>query len=110
MKELNSSKKKNFFKEIYIYGIGFFLSFILTVFPFFIVIFNFFSKFHSLLFISVFAIIQIIVHFKYFFKLEFSIKNPWYLISTFFSLIIIFIIFFGSVWIMFNLSFHLMDN
>ncbi|CAL4324292.1 cytochrome o ubiquinol oxidase subunit IV [Buchnera aphidicola] len=110
MKELASNKKKKFLEEIYVYGIGFLLSFILTVFPFFMVVSNFFSKFNTLFFISIFAIIQIIIHFKYFFKLEFSKTNPWYLISIFFSLIIIFIIIFGSIWIMFNLSYHLMDH
>ncbi|WP_343153969.1 hypothetical protein RJT62_01940 [Buchnera aphidicola (Mindarus keteleerifoliae)] len=72
--------------------------------------FNIFSKFSTFFLISIFAIFQILVHFRYFFKLEFSKKNPWYLISIIFSLLIIFIILFGSIWIMLNLNHHLMDN
>ncbi|CAL4043178.1 Cytochrome bo(3) ubiquinol oxidase subunit 4 [Buchnera aphidicola (Phyllaphis fagi)] len=96
-------------KEIKFYIIGFFISFILTIIPFILVIKKkyFYSKNFLLIVLVLSACLQILVHLKYFLHLNFSKKNYWNLIFLIFSIIVIFIIILGSVWIMWNLHHNL---
>ncbi|QCI16693.1 cytochrome o ubiquinol oxidase subunit IV [Buchnera aphidicola (Aphis craccivora)] len=100
--------KLYFNKEVQSYIYGFLFSTLLTIIPFFIAKNQFFSNSINRLIILFCAFVQIIVHFIYFLHLNSSQKNYWYLISLLFILIIIFIVVFGSIWIMFNLNHHLM--
>ncbi|CAL4043746.1 cytochrome o ubiquinol oxidase subunit IV [Buchnera aphidicola] len=92
------------------YVLGCMFSFILTVLPFLLVSTNCFDKSELYFIISFCAIMQIVLHFKYFLHLNTSIENRWNLIAVLFSTVIIFIIIFGSSWIMSNLNSHLMKN
>ena len=102
-------KIKIFFKkEIKSYIVGFLLSVFLTIIPFLCALNHFFSRKVNFLIILISALSQIIVHFIFFLHLSFSKKNSWNIISLLFVLIIIFIVIFGSIWIMYNLNHHFM--
>lgn len=90
------------------YILGCIFSVILTALPFLLVMNNYFSK--EVLFYIIFccAIIQILVHFRYFLYLNTSIENRWNLIAVLFCAVVIFIIISGSNWIMSNLNSHSM--
>ncbi|QCI16123.1 cytochrome o ubiquinol oxidase subunit IV [Buchnera aphidicola] len=92
--------------EIKSYLLGFFLSLILTIIPFFLAIQKIFSNHINYTIILICAISQIIVHFIYFLHLDFSLKTRFNLIALLFVIIIIFIVTFGSIWIMYNLNHH----
>ncbi|QCI17271.1 cytochrome o ubiquinol oxidase subunit IV [Buchnera aphidicola (Aphis helianthi)] len=92
--------------QSYIYG--FLFSMLLTIIPFLIVINQYFSDSISRLIVVFCALLQIIIHFIYFLHLNSIQKNYWYLASLLFVLIIMFIVVFGSIWIMFNLNHHVM--
>ncbi|QIE02153.1 cytochrome o ubiquinol oxidase subunit IV [Buchnera aphidicola] len=98
--------KLNVNKNIKSYFFGFILSFILTIFPFLLVINKFFSNQINYIICLLCAIIQIFVHFVYFLHLNFSPEKKWYLVTLLFIMIIIFIVVFGSIWIMHHLNHH----
>ncbi|AEO08243.1 cytochrome o ubiquinol oxidase subunit IV [Buchnera aphidicola] len=86
------------------YFLGFLFSFILTIVPFLLVINKIFSSNTNYIICLLCAIIQIFVHFIYFLHLNFSEEKKWNVISLLFVIIIIFIIVFGSTWIMHHLN------
>lgn len=86
------------------YFFGFSLSCLLTVLPFFIVMQKIFSHDVNHYIVVLFAIIQITVHFIYFLHLNFSDEQRWNVITLLFVTIIIFIVVFGTIWIMSNLN------
>ncbi|QIQ41469.1 MAG: cytochrome o ubiquinol oxidase subunit IV [Buchnera aphidicola (Aphis urticata)] len=100
--------KLYFNKKVQSYIFGFLFAILLTIIPFFIAKNHFFSYKISQLIIVFCAFLQIMIHFIYFLHLNNISKNHWYLISLLFILIIIFIVVFGSIWIMFNLNHHVM--
>ncbi|CAL4323339.1 Cytochrome bo(3) ubiquinol oxidase subunit 4 [Buchnera aphidicola (Symydobius americanus)] len=108
MSNINQQNLLN--KRIYSYIIGFFISFFFTVIPFCIAMKKKYFKLNFLIFIFLIcAVFQIFIHLKYFLHLNFSKKYTWIIVSLIFSLIVIFIIIFGSIWIMWNLNHHLMS-
>ncbi|AYN24617.1 cytochrome o ubiquinol oxidase subunit IV [Buchnera aphidicola] len=100
--------KNNFNKEKNSYIVGFLLSLCLTIIPFFCTLNHLFSREINFFIILLCALSQIIIHFVFFLHLSFSKKNSWNIISLLFVLIIVFIVVFGSIWIMYNLNHHLM--
>ncbi|QCI21180.1 cytochrome o ubiquinol oxidase subunit IV [Buchnera aphidicola (Hyperomyzus lactucae)] len=100
--------KKNNNKEIQSYLLGFCFSIILTIVPFLLVIQKTFPSKLNYILVLVCSIIQIIVHFVYFLHLDFSSEMRWNLVTLLFVIIIIFIVVFGSIWIMYNLNHHVM--
>ncbi|QNS01652.1 MAG: cytochrome o ubiquinol oxidase subunit IV [Buchnera aphidicola (Pentalonia nigronervosa)] len=98
---------KNIEKKIKSYFYGFFLSTILTVIPMLLVTRNIFSVNVVFLTSTICAIVQIFVHFIYFLHLDFSKSKRWSVITLLFITVIVFIIIFGSIWIMKNLNHHM---
>ncbi|MBQ4829408.1 cytochrome o ubiquinol oxidase subunit IV [Alteromonas sp. MMG017] len=85
------------------YLIGFVLSVILTVIPFWMVMEGDFSKVTTLWSIVVFAIVQIWVHLKYFLHLNFVTEDGRAsTISFLFSALIIFMVVGLSIWIIYE--------
>jgi cytochrome o ubiquinol oxidase operon protein cyoD len=95
-------------KEIKSYLLGFVLSIILTIVPFLLVIQKIFPSKLNYIFLLLCSISQIIVHFIYFLHVDFSAEERWNLITLLFVIVIIFIVVFGSIWIMRNLNHHMM--
>ncbi|QCI18987.1 cytochrome o ubiquinol oxidase subunit IV [Buchnera aphidicola (Aphis nerii)] len=97
-----------FNKQIQSYIYTFLFSILLTIIPFFIIKNQYFSNTLNRLIIILCSCIQIIIHFIYFLHLNSVKKHYWYLTSLLFIIIIIFIVIFGSIWIMLNLNHHIM--
>ncbi|QIQ42033.1 MAG: cytochrome o ubiquinol oxidase subunit IV [Buchnera aphidicola (Microlophium carnosum)] len=100
--------ESNINKEIKSYFVGFIFSTILTIVPFILAMQKIFCSNINYIIFLLCAISQIVIHFVYFLHLNFSAEARWNLITLLFVIIIIFIVVFGSIWIMFNLNHHIM--
>ncbi|MGP1924186.1 MAG: cytochrome o ubiquinol oxidase subunit IV [Arsenophonus sp. NEOnobi-MAG3] len=90
------------------YLIGFILSIILTVVPFWMVM-NSTASHDTILWIVIgTAIIQILVHFVCFLHMNTSSDDSWNLLAFLFTILIIGILVIGSIWIMYNLNINMM--
>ncbi|WWP00693.1 MAG: cytochrome o ubiquinol oxidase subunit IV [Candidatus Dasytiphilus stammeri] len=108
---LNLKIESQYHNSVKNYLIGFLLSIILTVIPFWIVMTRI-LPYHSTLFIIVTcAVVQIIVHLVFFLHLNSSAKEEvrWNLLALIFSILIIALLVIGSLWIMWNLN-YMMSN
>lgn len=91
------------------YFIGFILSIILTIIPFWAVKYhNTINKVILLILIISCAIIQIYIHLILFIHLNNTSNKIWNLISLIFTMFIVFILILGSIWIMTHLHHNLM--
>lgn len=95
-----------FYKELKCYCFGFIFSLILTVIPFGLVFKHFFNVYITLFIVVMCAIIQGLVHLKYFLHLSFSLEHTWNITFLIFTILVICIIILGSIWIMHNLNHH----
>ncbi|WP_313512653.1 cytochrome o ubiquinol oxidase subunit IV [Pseudomonas sp.] len=84
------------------YMIGFVLSVILTVIPFWLVMGGSLSKGMTLVAIFLFAIVQVLVHLKYFLHLDFSTDGRWNSLSFIFTVLVIVMLVGLSIWIIFS--------
>ncbi|NIH41180.1 MAG: cytochrome o ubiquinol oxidase subunit IV [Buchnera aphidicola (Periphyllus aceris)] len=94
---------------IFFYIMIFFLSLVLSFFPFFIVSYHIFSKNILYFLIIICCFFQILLHILFYLHLNDLNKNSWNFFSIIFTFTIITIIFSGSVWIMRNLNHHVIS-
>ncbi|WP_343188127.1 cytochrome o ubiquinol oxidase subunit IV [Buchnera aphidicola (Ceratoglyphina bambusae)] len=101
---------KNCIKKTFInYLLGLFFSIIFLCASIFCIKINLLNKFASYFFISFFAIAQIIIHFSVFLHVKYNEDKSYFnLIVLIFSIVVIFIIIFGSKYIMLNLHNRIM--
>ncbi|ADV33641.1 cytochrome o ubiquinol oxidase, subunit IV [Candidatus Blochmanniella vafra str. BVAF] len=90
------------------YFIGFVLSLILTIIPFYTIQYNIFDKKILLIITISCALIQIYIHLVYFLHLIHISDRKWIITSLIFTIFIVFILVLGSVWIMTHLHHNLM--
>ncbi|HCM64635.1 cytochrome o ubiquinol oxidase subunit IV [Morganella psychrotolerans] len=90
------------------YLIGFILSVILTVVPFYMVIEGTASPSVILATVVISAVVQILVHLVCFLHMNTASEERWNLIAFLFTLLIIGIVVIGSLWIMYNLNINMM--
>lgn len=93
------------------YIIGFLLSVILTAVPFGLIMTGGFDS--RLLTAGVVvgcAILQILVHMVYFLHMNSRSEEGWTLLSTLFTIIIVFIMIAGSLWVMHHLNTNMMPR
>ncbi|MEG0277763.1 MAG: cytochrome o ubiquinol oxidase subunit IV [Morganella sp. (in: enterobacteria)] len=90
------------------YLIGFILSVILTVVPFYMVIEGTASPSVILATVVISAVVQILVHLVCFLHMNTTSEERWNLIAFLFTLLIIGIVVIGSLWIMYNLNINMM--
>lgn len=90
------------------YLIGFILSVILTVIPFYMVIEETASTSVLLATVVITAVVQILVHLVCFLHMNTASEERWNLIAFLFTLLIIGIVVVGSLWIMYNLNINMM--
>jgi len=86
------------------YLTGLVLALVLTAIPFALVATNALSKSHTLISIGVAAIIQILVHLRYFLHLDLKSTPGENLVAIAFAAVLIFVMVGGSFWIMFDLN------
>ena len=91
------------------YVIGFVLSVILTVIPFWLVMGEVLeSRVWTVALIMLFGAIQIVVHMVYFLHMNRKSEGGWILLSLIFTGIIILIALVGSLWVMHHLDTNMM--
>ncbi|MSP76060.1 MAG: cytochrome o ubiquinol oxidase subunit IV [Rhodospirillaceae bacterium] len=85
------------------YLIGFVLAVVLTAIPFYVVITHALPPGRALLLIGAAAVLQILVHLRFFLHLNFTSTPKENLLAIVFTAVLIFIMVGGSFWIMFDL-------
>ncbi|WP_081901721.1 cytochrome o ubiquinol oxidase subunit IV [Candidatus Palibaumannia cicadellinicola] len=91
------------------YIIVFFLSMILTIIPFTMIMSNYVAKHYNIIILVTCAIVQILLHLIFFLHLNISTEQQWNLIAFFFTMLIMTILIVGSLWIMLHLNSNLMS-
>ncbi|WP_045393263.1 cytochrome o ubiquinol oxidase subunit IV [Falsirhodobacter sp. alg1] len=91
------------------YMIGFVLSVILTAIPFWLVMTGGLdSRVATILSVTGFAIVQIIVHVYFFLHVTSDSEQGWTMTAGVFTLVVVGIMVSGSVWVMFNMNENMM--
>lgn len=90
------------------YVTGFVLSVILTAIPFALVMTGTLSPRLTGAIIVAFAVVQVIVHMIYFLHMSPKSEGGWSLTSLVFTVIVVFIMLAGSLWVMHNLNTNMM--
>lgn len=91
------------------YLTGFFLSVVLTVIPFWLVMGDVLaSELLTVILILALGMAQLYVHLVFFLHLDTTAEGGWQLMSTVFTIILIFIVLVGSIWVMAHLHSNMM--
>lgn len=90
------------------YLTGFVLAAILTVIPFWVVMDGSLSSFATGVVVVVAGILQLLVHLVFFLHLDRSSAARWNVNAGMFTLLVIGIIIGGSLWVMWNMNYHMM--
>ena len=90
---------------------GFLLSVLLTALPFLLVMKKPISNTTiTIAIILAFAVIQVIVHMRYFLHLTGKSEGGWKILSLIFTVTLLIIMFSGSVWVMYHLDTNMMPE
>ena len=91
------------------YMIGFFLSIILTAIPFAVVMGDVFeSRNATILVVTFFAVVQILVHMVFFLHMNGKVEGGWTLLSTIFTVVFLAITLAGTLWVMYHMNTNMM--
>ena len=90
---------------------GFVLAVILTAIPFWLVMGNVFGKSSTTGFILLaFAAVQIVVHMIYFLHMNPRSEGGWSILALIFTVMLVFIMLTGSIWVMYHLNSNMMPG
>ncbi|KAA0595831.1 cytochrome o ubiquinol oxidase operon protein cyoD [Azospirillum lipoferum] len=92
------------------YMIGFVLSVILTVIPFWLVMNGTLDNTTTTVVILALAVVQIIVHMIYFLHMNGRVEGGWSMLAMIFTIIVVVIMFAGSLWVMYHLNYNMMPG
>ena len=93
------------------YMIGFFLSIILTAIPFALVMGDVLeSRNTTVIVISAFAVVQILVHMVFFLHMNGKAEGGWMLMSTIFTIVFVAVTLAGTLWVMFHMNANMMPG
>ncbi len=93
------------------YTIGFVLSVILTVIPFWLVMGKVFESSSTTAFVILgFAAVQIVVHMIYFLHMNTKVEGGWSMLALVFTLVLVVITLAGSLWVMYHLNHNMMTT
>lgn len=92
------------------YMIGFVLSVILTVIPFWLVMNGTLDNATTTAVILALAVVQIIVHMVYFLHMNGRVEGGWSMLAMIFTVIVVVIMFAGSLWVMYHLNTNMMPG
>lgn len=91
------------------YMIGFIASVILTAIPFWLVMGEVLdSRTATVIVILGFAAVQILVHMIYFLHMNFHAEGGWTILALLFTIVMMFIALFGSLWVMYHMNANMM--
>jgi len=92
------------------YTIGFILSVILTAIPFWLVMTHAVSPGATKALIVAFAAVQFVVHMVYFLHMNSKSEGGWNMMALILTIILLFIVLSGSIWVMFHMNANMMPN
>ena len=93
------------------YMIGFFASILLTVLPFWLVMGDVLSSQNATIIVILgLAMVQILVHMIYFLHMNFHSEGGWNMLSLIFTVVLLFITLFGSLWVMYHMNANMMPS
>ena len=90
------------------YVIGFVLSLVLTLIPYYFVVKNMFTAQSLVGMVVVFGVLQLFVQAVFFLHLHPKSRPRWNMIVFLYTLLIIAFLVVGSLWIMYNLNYNMM--
>ena len=92
------------------YTIGFILSVILTAIPFWLVMTHQLAPGTTKAVILGFAAVQLVVHMVYFLHMNSKSEGGWNMMATILTIILLFIVMTGSIWVMYHMNANMMPN
>ena len=93
------------------YVSGFVLSVILTAIPFWLVMGKVFDKSSTTgLILLAFAAVQVVVHMVYFLHMNTKAEGGWSMLALIFTVMMVFILLSGSLWVMYHLNYNMMPG
>lgn len=93
------------------YMIGFWISVVLTVIPFWLVLADVLdNKGLAIFYVCALGLVQMVVHMIYFLHMNTRAEEGWLIMSLAFTLLLVIIAIAGSVWIMFHLDHNMMPG
>jgi cytochrome o ubiquinol oxidase operon protein cyoD len=92
------------------YILGFLLSIVLTIIPYYVVVTHSFSNEIIYIIISCAAVFQLLIQLIFFLHLNSESKPRWNLTVFLFVLLIVGILVTGTLWIMYNLDYNMMEH
>ena len=96
-------------KTVKAYMIGLLLSLLFTFASFWIVTDHRLSQETLFILLSIFAIAQLIAQVVYFLRFNMSPDGQWSTTPFLFTILIVLVLVFGSLWIMFNLNYYMVN-
>ena len=105
--DLNSGSGHGTYKS---YIIGFILSIILTVVPYMIVVHKLLPHDSMIIAVVIIGIMQLLVQLIFFLHLGGESKPRWNLMAFLFTLLVVIILVVGTMWIMYNLDYNMMEH
>jgi cytochrome o ubiquinol oxidase operon protein cyoD len=91
------------------YVVGFILSILFTLIPFIMVMSKMADRSVLIVGISIAAVIQMVIQLKFFLHLDFKPSSQYSLFSFLFTGLMLIVIVFGSIWVMYDLNYFMMD-
>ena len=93
------------------YMTGFWLSVVLTVIPFWLVLADVLdNKGLAIFYVCALGLVQMLVHMVYFLHMNSRAEEGWLIMSLAFTVLLVIIAIAGSVWIMFHLDHNMMPG
>ncbi|MBP9741991.1 MAG: cytochrome o ubiquinol oxidase subunit IV [Burkholderiales bacterium] len=92
------------------YIIGFILSIALTIIPYALVVHHLLSGDALIIAVVLLGIVQLLVQLIFFLHLSANKAQRWNSMTFAFTVLIIFLLVVGSLWIMWNLNYNMMDH
>lgn len=93
---------------ILLYIVGFIISILLTIIPYYIVTSHLFTEGKMIIAIAFFAFVQLFVQVSFFLHLHKHTRPHWNIIVFCFTLLIVSFLVVGSLWIMYHLNINMM--
>ena len=103
------SKKDKNLKSLNSYVLGFLLSLILTLIAFFVVAKHSLPQVDLMATLMVLAVVQLFVQVVFFLRLNATPEGRWNLMPFLCAILIVLVLVFGSIWIMANLNYNMVN-
>ncbi|MCX8514110.1 MAG: cytochrome o ubiquinol oxidase subunit [Pseudomonadota bacterium] len=92
------------------YIVGFILSIVLTIVPYYLVVQHALKTETTFILVVLLAIAQLFVQLYFFLHLSTKQSQRWNLMTFLFTCLVLFILVAGSLWIMWNMNYNMMEH